>query len=387
MGEIENIIPDYSHQSQTVVARRGQASGALGSASSAPVPALARLADNGLSASSTSAATSSPPALTPADVKSLVSTGSALLAPSNNQNKLTSRMDTSLAMEPVGNLDDQSPSISAYGSKSFGDARQPVTPRASQQSNRMLEFSQRSGQQAQPTKGAKQPNLATSRSSAHQPQPQSHKVQHQPQKHPHFINGHNNGQAFNYLSTPGHASMYSSASQTVLNYQPTSVGSINNNNNSYSNLLKSVSPSSNSTIATKASTSSSTATMLAASAKPKHQHHHQSSQIQSSMYSNQPNRLTNININNNHNNNNQQLVSTTGSQYNHQRRTTRSSADGSNGSSSIRNRLINNNNNYYDDDINSRIVNPFVNDLETTINQADKFHRSHPPQALITTLA
>lgn len=69
VGEIENIIPDYTHQTQTVVARR-------------PHSVTSRLADNGLSASSTSTATSSP------DSKFSPS------ASVNPSNQLISRMDT-----------------------------------------------------------------------------------------------------------------------------------------------------------------------------------------------------------------------------------------------------------------------------------------------------
>lgn len=71
VGEIENIIPDYTHQTQTVVARR-------------PHSVTGRLADNGLSASSTSTATSSP------DSKFSPGTGNAV----NPANQLISRMDT-----------------------------------------------------------------------------------------------------------------------------------------------------------------------------------------------------------------------------------------------------------------------------------------------------
>uniref|UniRef100_A0A6G1SQ26 A disintegrin and metalloproteinase with thrombospondin motifs 8 n=1 Tax=Aceria tosichella TaxID=561515 RepID=A0A6G1SQ26_9ACAR len=73
VGEIENIIPDYTHQSQTVVAATGigarqrslatagsSPGAATAAVGSAMVPVAPRLTDNGLSASSTSTATSSP---------------------------------------------------------------------------------------------------------------------------------------------------------------------------------------------------------------------------------------------------------------------------------------------------------------------------------------
>lgn len=78
MGEIENIIPDYTHQSQTVVVagRRPLV------ASQPPPPHVARLADNGLSASSTSTATSSPDG------------GKQALGATASRDQLSSRMDT-----------------------------------------------------------------------------------------------------------------------------------------------------------------------------------------------------------------------------------------------------------------------------------------------------
>jgi len=101
VGEIENIIPDYTHQSQTVVAR-----------SSRPHP-VGRLADNGLSASSTSTATSSPD-------------GKAPVAPVS-ANQLSSRMDTFAVDTPLASLSPAYPPVGgpssaaySYGSGHYG---------------------------------------------------------------------------------------------------------------------------------------------------------------------------------------------------------------------------------------------------------------------------
>lgn len=102
MGEIENIIPDYTHQSQTVVARRPAHSAS----------AVARLADNGLSASSTSSATSTLDSKLPPTVAG----GGATVAVAPSQQQITSRMDTFPIDTPLGT----SLYPSTYGSRYLG---------------------------------------------------------------------------------------------------------------------------------------------------------------------------------------------------------------------------------------------------------------------------
>jgi len=145
VGEIENIIPDYTHQSQTVVTSSGAA--LVGGASSgraasvgaralqpngpAPTTAgslivssqvgpLGRLADNGLSASSTSAATSSPPDNVPLAKSSPVGLQSSAGSPSGAPIS-SRRMDSFVASDSpsaqespfgpsLGSLDEQTAS-------------------------------------------------------------------------------------------------------------------------------------------------------------------------------------------------------------------------------------------------------------------------------------
>lgn len=115
MGEIENIIPDYTHQSQTVVASNGGAisassahgsrgsraptSGALIAAAAPavpPPPPVGRLADNGLSASSTSTATSSPDSNKSTSLAAIAisTSGSSAAAVAASPQVSSRRMDT-----------------------------------------------------------------------------------------------------------------------------------------------------------------------------------------------------------------------------------------------------------------------------------------------------
>lgn len=103
MGEIENIIPDYTHQSQTVVAR--------GRPAPAAAHGLGRLADNGLSASSTSTATSSP------DSKP---NGGASGAGAQSPAAISSRMDTFPIDSPIVGISQAAPhysSAAAFGGR------------------------------------------------------------------------------------------------------------------------------------------------------------------------------------------------------------------------------------------------------------------------------
>lgn len=181
MGEIENIIPDYTHQSQTVVARRPALVAPSAAAPNVPAHTIGRLADNGLSASSTSTATSSPDASKAAPVG----------ANQSQAPQLTSRMDTFPVDTPVtGPCGPYSTHAGCYVSAATGPSgtsagalvlsRQPTTtstvsvPRhhysqpksaklvvdnqgqARQQQQQQQVYQQRSGQQALVPKGQNQ---------------------------------------------------------------------------------------------------------------------------------------------------------------------------------------------------------------------------------------
>lgn len=120
MGEIENIIPDYTHQSQTVVA----AAGAVGAPAArqrslggqAALPS-ARLADNGLSASSTSTATSPPDGTSTKLNQAAAGPSSAATSTVNVSPPVSSRrMDTFALDAPTSNNMDNGHLL--YGSTS-----------------------------------------------------------------------------------------------------------------------------------------------------------------------------------------------------------------------------------------------------------------------------
>lgn len=260
MGEIENIIPDYSHQSQTVVARRGQSGqGSLTSASSAPSAALARLADNGISASSTSAATSSPPIVDPKPASR-----------SGSSQQLTSRMDT----QPIENGSMEEQPILDYYRTRVSSGRQisqlaSSTPTGASNGRKMMDFSQRNGHQAPISRSAK-PNAGGTSSSANRnnKSPSGHAgYQHTFQAQKHYpINADQYDMNINknhqyYPASTDHA-LYTSASQTILNYHPTQTNAnsnielinINNDNNN-NNLLNSASHSTHQTLTKSKATS------------------------------------------------------------------------------------------------------------------------------------
>lgn len=117
MGEIENIIPDYTHQSQTVVARGRPAPAGAGHG-------LARLADNGLSASSTSAAMSSPDSKAAATVAVAPPQPAAPAA-------ISSRMDTYPVDLPlIGAVSPHYSSVGGYSSQFGGRQFGPSTSAA-----------------------------------------------------------------------------------------------------------------------------------------------------------------------------------------------------------------------------------------------------------------
>lgn len=101
MGEIENIIPDYTHQTQTVVAAGRPQRPLVAAASGAAPVALpaARLAEDGLSASSSSAAGSAA-----SSAPELAKSAPALAQPPAVA-QISSRMDT---------LSVDTPSLSGY---------------------------------------------------------------------------------------------------------------------------------------------------------------------------------------------------------------------------------------------------------------------------------
>lgn len=396
MGEIENIIPDYSHQSQTVVARRGQAGvGSLNSASSVSAPTLARLSDNGISASSTSSATSSPPvsisvsgsndnnninnqAITSVSNKQQFAGSASGRATTNAAQQLTSRMDT-FGPGSDSNLFIEDPQqqtfLGPYGSRASYRGSPNAPQRVGNQNKQRIEFSQRSGHQAPPFRASKQTISETNNPANinHRDQLAPHKLKQQhsslitqtnnnqninnrQQNHQAYLNNNNNNDDDlvnddpyrRYVSTSGH-SLYTSASQTVFNYHnpTTGLATTTTNSNHKNNLFNSVSPSDQSTI-TKA------ATKTTSSARP---HSRQRQQQQKQNNSHHKQTLDQTSRTNPNPNTDPKL-----NQQHHSRITTSSLQTTT--TPVERGQFINQDNLYRNiRNVNSRIVNPFVNDL------------------------